>query len=484
MAEPYMDTKALKLDYMPEPTMINGIQTFLTANDMYLYCTYDSLANGKTISRKGRLYKSIKPYALAVENTEYPYITMPGSCYHDTPAWMLWELLDFILGEEIVGGYSVAWDHHRRTVYPKANGDSDWAYKKALGRQNENQLEWAQRSLRLDSASRNCVIVPWHSERDLKQYVSNKEADQQRGDTYQRLPCITTIQFSQREGTKQLDTFQYQRSLDFTGAIHTDLWRFSEISDYLARTCYPGGYGGSTTIFVGTLAIESYGAAAFVKFNKALEWWCNTPEIRNLQHYWPSNKDGYWMYDEGEVHGYTDPGKPKTKQYDYFLEQFENMAEAARHFYFCRFDQGMEAMNKVNYQFYRDWGFSLMAFAAQRLLERREQLESSLYDNKKVKASLAWVDDKLKTDQNWFVRNVTNHYQYQVLVETVRHLIMTGQYGLIENVEPQVAEGSDWIMIGVLIDAMLYTNANSRKKFMATCPQYADVVEFYNSIFG
>jgi thymidylate synthase len=463
--------------------MINGIQTFQTANDMYLYCTRDSLVNGMTISRKGRLYKSIKPYALAVENTEYPYIMMPGSCYHDTPAWMLWELLDFILGEEILGGYSVAWDKHRRTVYPKGNGDSDWAYKKALGRMNENQVEWAQRSLRLDSASRNCVIVPWHPDRDLKQYVANKERDLQRGDTYQRLPCITTIQFSQRERTKMLDSFQYQRSLDFTGAIHTDLWRFSEIADYLARTSYPGGQGGSTTIFVGTLAIESYGAAAFVKFNKALEWWCNEPGIRNLQYNWPSNKDGLWYYDEDELSSFIDPNKPRQKQYDYFLDQFENLATVARHFYYCRFEEGLAAMSLVTYQYYRDWAFSLMAFAAQRLLERREQLESSLYDSKKIKASLEWIDTKLHDNPNYFVQNVTNYYQYHVLVETVRNLMATGKSHLVGYVEP-TCEDNEWVMIGVMIDAMLYTSARQRSDLVKADPQYKDIVEFYNSIFG
>jgi hypothetical protein len=442
------------------------------------------LANGHTISRKGRLYKSVKPYALAVENTEYPYIMMPGSCYHDTPAWMLWELLDFVLGEEILGGYSVAWDHHRRTVYPKGNGDSDWAYKKALGRMNENQLGWAQRSLRLDSASRNCVIVPWHADRDLKQYVANKEADQQRGDTYQRLPCITTIQFSQREGQgeKGLDSFQYQRSLDFTGAIHTDLWRFSEMADYLARTSYPGGHGGSTTIFVGTLAIESYGAAAFVKFNKALEWWCNEPNIRNLQHCWPSNKDGTWVYYENEVVQTDCPVKPKQKQYDFFQNQFELLAQAARHFYWCRFEEGLAVLDNLKYQYYRDWAFALMAFAAQRLLERREQLETSLYDSKKVKASIAWVDAKLNDNPNYFIHNVTNYYQYHVLVETMRHLIITGKGSLINNLSPTI--DNEWVMIGAMIDAMLYTNKRQRMNLVLNSPDWAEVAEFFEATFA
>lgn len=469
----YMDTGALKLGYVPEPTSYrDGVQVFDNPNDMYLACTYDMMAHSTVIKRKGRLYMSRKPFAFAVDNTAKSYIIMPGSNYHDRPAWMFWELFDFFVGEEVVGGYSIAWDKHRRTYYPKHNGQSDWAYKKALGKVNEGQVWWAQRSLRQDSASRNCVISPWHAERDLKRYVWNKEEDMQRGSTYQRLPCIIAAQFTQREGTKMLDSFQYQRSMDFTGAVHCDLWRFAEVADWLARTSYPGGYGGGMTIFIATAAIESYGAGAFVKFNKALDWWCNDEYPRLIIDCWPSNKDGW---------DYTEEAKPARLQYDWFLDQWKHFEMAARHFFYWRFDEGLEELEQVPYVYWRDWGHCLLITAAMLAEERRAKIEAQMPDGKKTNEAYAWIDEHPLPD---LLPKVTNYYQYYAAVELVRSYIHRRKFdniGYVLDYLPTEPVDPWW---GVMIDAMLYTSKRQRAKLAEYDEQYREAVEFYDGIFG
>lgn len=466
----YLSTKNIVMDYLPEPTIANGVQMFDNANDAYIRALYDIMSIGTVMKRKGRLYISKKPYTFGVKNTEYSYIILPGSCYHDRPAWMLYELMDFFTGEEVVGGYSVAYDKHRRTVYPKGNGESDWGYKKALGAMNEDQLSWAQRSLRLDSVSRNCVISPWHAERDLKRYVHNKELDLQRGDTYQRLPCITTLQFTREDAEKALSCFQYQRSMDYTGAVHCDLWRFAEITDYLARTSYPGGFGGPITIFIGTLAIESYGAAAFVKFNKALEWWSSDEAIRNLHKLWPSHKDGY---------SYTEPNKPHNKQYEWFDAEIAKLLNATRAAYYCRYEELDAIINDIQYQYYKDYANALRFLSMMRIKEETGIAES-LHDSKKVQASLAYVNSNGLVPA---VGDVTNYYQYWCAVEYVRYCIVNRIYD-IHDVWKVLPQDDGALETGVMIDALVFTGKHDRNALRKALPEYNDIIDWYEWVFG
>lgn len=466
----YMDTKNINVDWRPSVSIKDGVQTFDSANDAYLYTLYDIMTTATVMKRKGRLYMSKKPYTFRVENTNYGYITLPGSCYHDRPAWMFYELMDLFVGEEVVGGYSVAYDKHRRTVYPKANGESDWGYKKALGAMNENQVWWAQRSLRLDSVSRNCVIAPWHAERDLKRYVANKELDQQRGDTYQRLPCITTLQFTREDKDKGLGCFQYQRSMDFTGAVHCDLWRFAEVSDMLARTSYPGGYGGPIVIFVGTLAIESYGAAAFVKFNKALEWWSSDDDIRNLHLLWPSNKDGYT---------YTEPNKPHNKQYDWYDLEFQALLQATRASYYARYEELDGIIDNIQYQYYKDYANVLRFLSMMRMVENTDVL-TSLYDSKKVQAAHKYV---LTEGLVPAIGKVTNYYQYWCAVEYLRYCIVNRVYDIDNLWSVLPVTDNSMLEVGLLVDAMVFTSKRDRTALRQARPQLVDVIDWYEWVF-
>src|SRR5690606_21352977 len=125
---------------------------------------------------------SFKPYNFRVRDTSNTMITLPGSNYHDPIPWLFAELFDWIAGPVVAGGRSVRFDKHRRTVYPRANGEDDWSYKTAFGSAGgQGQLEWARRHLRMDPASRSCVVTPWDWERDLVRYTARKELEISKG---------------------------------------------------------------------------------------------------------------------------------------------------------------------------------------------------------------------------------------------------------------------------------------------------------------
>ena len=271
-----MEKRKLKLGYTPKYRISNGIVEYETPNDMYIGVLTDFLDNAPVISRKGRLYLSFKPCCFKVKNVSNTMIILPGSNYHDPIPWLFEELFDWLSGPVVAGGQSVRFDKHRRTVYPKGNGEDDWSYKTAFGKNGgQAQLDWARKHLNLDPSSRSCVITPWDWERDLVKYTARKAEQLDKKEEYQRLPCMTAVQMSVDDTLeppykKGLNIMCSQRALDFTGAVHTDLFRLAEAGQWAASGAYPGGILGSISVMAGTCVIESFGAQRFLEFGNYL----------------------------------------------------------------------------------------------------------------------------------------------------------------------------------------------------------------------
>ena len=385
--EPVLDIEPVIPKVPADPVIRNGLVTFPEVHSAFMWTIKSLLEEGMVITRKGRFYRTLKPLCFQVESTNPSLLTLPGSNFHDPQPWMFSELMDWITGPLATGGWSIKYDKHRRTVYPRASGDEDWSYKSEFGRAGRAQLEWARRSLRQDSAPRNCVITAWNVDRDLIRYVSRKEKTEQygtgKGEEYQRLPCILSAQFTVDEQVDKhgLKVMVTQRSLDAEGAWHTDVFRCAEAAHWLALTSMTnGGHGGGLTTYANTCVVESYGAEMFVRLGRLLEIWKSDPDFLTIPWQFPDTKSQY----PAEV--------PKQKAYDWWYSQWELVELCWSNIYKAQWELFMKRLPYIKYPYWQDLLLTLATFECLIQEKRAPEIRQQFYDAKQVLEGLNWLD--------------------------------------------------------------------------------------------
>jgi len=474
-----MEIEPLNLKYVPKTTISNGVVQYETPNDMYLGVLKDFLENAKVISRKGRLYLSFKPYVFKVRNTSNSMITLPGSNYHDPIPWLLSELFDWLHGPTVVGGRSVLFDKHRRTVYPRGNGEDDWSYKTSFGLEGgQGQLDWARKHLSMDATSRSCVMSPWEYQRDLIKFTARKQEELNKGEEYQRLPCIASIQFSQDDTLeppyrKGANIFCHQRALDFTGAIHTDLYRLIESAQWAASGAYPKGISGNLTCMAGTCVIESFGKQRFVEFTNLIKWWTDTPSCLDILDQYPNTN---LCIDNPEI-----PNMPSIKSYAWFMSEWHKAELAIYDATKGHWDLFMQKVEEIEYQYYKDFAYSMAIFEWCLQEEMAPELIAYHWDAPQLVAAKKWADNLKVYPPFFFLYQIKNSYKYLCSSELVRLFIVRKDW---ENLNYLINEisGNKRNKNNLLMDASRFLNKRQRTELFGMA-DYKDFGELYNSIF-
>lgn len=471
--------RTLDLGYTPESTIHNGVVTYETPNDMYLGVLKDFLDNAPVISRKGRLYLSFKPYVFSIKDVSNTMIMLPGSNYHDPIPWLFSELFDWLHGPLVAGGRSVRFDKHRRTVYPKGNGEDDWSYKAAFGQAGgEGQLDWARRHLAMDSTSRSCVMSPWKWERDLMKYTARKELEIGKGEEYQRLPCIISTQFSVNETLeypykKGVNVFCHQRALDFTGAIHTDLFRMAESAHWAATGAYPNGMAGSVTFMAGTSVIESYGASKFVEFGNLMEWWTNTPSCLNILDHYPVTNQCF----QNPVAN----GAPKQKSFDWFQGEWRKLELCVQNAIKGQWETFETRVQEIKYQYYKDFAYLLAAFEYELQNELKPEILAYHWDAPQVKRAQDWAESLGMYPTIYLIGKIKNWFKYAASAYMVSVFAKRKDYDhlheLLNRFKSNRANKDN-----LLMDACRFLNKRERDKLFAL-EEYQQFGSLYRKIF-
>lgn len=426
-----MGKKTLNLGYTPETHIKNGVVEYKTPNDMYLGVLQDFLENAPVISRKHRLYLSFKPYTFTVKDASNSMIMLPGSNYHDPIPWLFSELFDWLHGPVVAGGRSVRFDKHRRTVYPRGNGEDDWSYKSAFGREGgQGQLDWVRRHLRIDPSSRSCVMSPWEVEKDLIRYTARKEKGIAKGDEYQRLPCILSVQMSRNDALeapykKGLNVFTHQRALDFTGAIHTDFFRISESAQWAAATGYPGGMTGAVTFMAGTCVVESFGAKRFNEFANLMEWWTNTPSCLNIL-------DGYKITNQC-LQNPTAKNAPKREAYLWFMKEWEKTEICVQNAIKGQWDKFEERVETIEYQYYKDFAYTLAAFEYELQYDLAPEILAYHWDAPQFVRAQEWAESLGQYPTFYLMSKIKNWFKYCVSAYLTTAFIQRKDYKKLEE---------------------------------------------------
>jgi len=356
-------------------------------------------------------------------------ITLPGSNYHDPIPWFFCELFDWLHGARVAGGRSVRFDKHRRTVYPRANGEDDWSYKTAFGATGQGQLGWAMRHLKQDSTSRRCVISPWQWERDLVRFTARMEEGLNRGEEYQRLPCIVGIQYSAddtlEEGKKGLNTMMMQRALDFTGAVHTDFFRVAESAHWLATHSYTGGYAGHFTCLANTCVIESYGAQRFNEFKKLMEWW-NSDELSRsiLKYYIKTNQS----LDSPQTEG-----APSRKAYEWYDTQWKNTELCINNAIKNQWRLFSERLAQVEYRYNRDFANLMALFEFLLLEELAPEIIKYHWDAEQCAEARNLEQTLGEYPPFYFLKQIQNWMQYYAGAELTRIFVKRRDWHKLEE---------------------------------------------------
>ena len=471
--------RKLDIGYRPEKEIVNGIVTYKTPNDMYLGVLEDFLTNASVLSRKGRLYLSFKPYCFSVKDASNSMIMLPGSNYHDPIPWLFSELFDWLHGPIVAGGRSVRFDKHRSTVYPKGNGEDDWSYKTAFGKDGgEAQLDWARRHLAVDPTSRSCVISPWRFNKDLIRYTARKELNMNKGDEYQRLPCIVSDQMSVNDTLeypykKGANVFCHQRALDFTGAIHTDFFRLTESAHWAATGAYPNGMVGSVTFLAGTCVVESFGAQKFVEFGNLLEWWTNTPSCLNIL-------DGYKVTNQC----FQNPvakNAPKQKSYDWFMKEWGKTEICVQNAIKGQWELFIERVEQIEYQYYKDFAYLLAAFEYELQYDLSPEVLAYHWDAPQVKRAKDWADSLDKYPTFYLIGKIQNWFKYAASAYLVAAFMQRKDYDKLEELLNRFKSNRK-NKDNLLMDACRFANKRQRDALFQL-DGYKDFAKIYRRIF-
>lgn len=471
--------RKLDLGYTPTSTIKNGVVLYNTPNDMYMGVLRDFLENAPVISRKGRLYLSFKPYVFSIEDLSNTMIMLPGSNYHDPIPWLFSELFDWLHGPLVAGGQSVRFDKHRRTVYPKGNGEDDWSYKVTFGNSGgEGQLDWARRHLAIDSTSRSCIISPWKWDRDLVKYTARKEKNLNKGDEYQRLPCIVSTQFSVNETLeyprkKGTNVFCHQRALDFTGAIHTDLFRMAEAAHWAATGAYPNGMTGSVTFMAGTSVIESFGASKFVEFGNLLEWWTNTPSCLSILDCYPITNQCF--------KNPVAKNSPRQKSYLWFQSEWEKLELCVQNAIKGQWDLFSERVKTIDYLYYRDFAYLIAVFEYELQDELRPEILAYHWDAPQVKRAEDWKNSLEMNPAIFLISKIKNWFKYAASAYLLSVFAKKKDYDSINELLNRFKSNRK-NKDNLLMDACRFIDKRNRDSLFRLT-EYSDFGSLYKRIF-
>lgn len=461
----------------PKGKLVQGAMQWETPNDMYIGVLRDFLENAKVSKRKGRFYLTLKPVVFGIKDLSQTMIMLPGSNYHDPIPWLFAELFDWLSGPLVAGGQSIMFDKHRRTVYPRANGEDDWSYKTALGlKGGEGQLDWARRHLRLDSASRSCVISPWKVERDLIKYTARKELELNKGEEYQRLPCMTAIQYSTddtSEFKKGLNCFMHQRALDFTGAAHCDVFRIAETQHWLATNSMPNGYAGKMTVMAGTCVIESYGAGRFIEFGNLIEWWTSTPELMHIERNYPVNN----ICMQNPSLDYT----PSMKTYDWFMKEWQLVEICVYNAIKCQWNKFEERLANMKYAYYRDYCLAMAVFNWLLMEDFAPHMRKYHWDAKQILEALNWGGDLNEYPPFHWLKRIEGWMQYFVSAELVRKFIVEQDWERLEELRTLTPQNKK-LWLPLLVEASRFLGKRQRDK-MWQQDGFGEFKKLYDQLF-
>lgn len=474
-----MGKRQLDLGYVPDTTICNGVVQYETPNDMYIGVLTDFLNNASVISRKHRLYMSFKPYVFTVKDASNTMIMLPGSNYHDPIPWLFEELFDWLHGPVVAGGRSVRFDKHRRTVYPRGNGEDDWSYKSSFGREGgQGQLDWARRHLSVDSTSRSCVMSPWNVEKDLVRYTARKEKELSKKDEYQRLPCILSVQMSANETLefpykKGTNAFVHQRALDFTGAIHTDFFRIAESVQWAASSAYSQGRAGAITFMAGTCVIESFGAQRFNEFANLLEWWTNTPSCLNILDQYPITN---LCMQNPEI-----DNVPKRLSYEWFLSEWEKTEVCIQNAIKGQWELFEARVEEIQYRYYKDFAYLLAIFEWELQYDLKPEIIKYHWDAPQFKRAQEWADSLNMYPSIYLLSKIKNWFKYMGSAYLVNAFGQRGDYDKMYEVLNRF-KSNRRNTDNLLMDASRFWNKRTRDKIFEIS-DYTSFGNLYKTIF-
>lgn len=467
------------LKYEPKYKVSHGVVQYETPNDAYIGVLLDFLTTAKVSKRKGRFYLTLKPVVFSIADLSQTMIMLPGSNYHDPIPWLFAELFDWLSGPLVAGGQSIMHDKHRRTVYPRANGEDDWSYKSAFGlKGGEGQLDWARRHLRMDASSRGCIVTPWKVERDLIKYTARKELEVNKGEEYQRLPCISSMQFSTddtSEDKKGLNSMIHQRALDFTGAAHTDIYRIAEAQHWLATNSIPNGHAGSMTVLAGTCVIESYGAGRFVEFGRLMEWWCSDKELLSIADNYSLNNICF----RNPSLEYT----PSMKTYDWFMKQWQLVELCVYNSYKNQWSLFEDRLTGIQYEYYKDFCLSMAVFNWLLMEDFAPDIRKYHWDAKQILEALQWGSDLNEYPPFHWLKRIDSWMQYFVSVELARKFIVEQDWERLEELWDLVPVNSK-LQIPIMMDASRFLGKRQRDKLFSQTSAYTEFQSLYDQIFA
>jgi len=472
-----MSDYPLNMDYTPEAKIKNGVVQYKNPNDAFMGVVKDFLEDAKVVSRKGRLYLSLKPKLFGIADLSDTMITLPGSNYHDPIPWLFAELFDWLSGPLVAGGQSSLFDKHRRTVYPRANGEDDWGYKSAFGLvEGEGQLDWARRHLRMDPSSRSCVISPWKVTRDLIKYTSRKELEINKGEEYQRLPCIASIQLTTddtSESKKGLQSMVHQRALDFTGAAHTDIFRIAESQHWCAVCSMPNGYTGSMTVMAGTCVIESYGAARFQEFHRLMEWWSSDPKLLGILDGYERNN----ICEQNQKLTYT----PATKTYEWFFQQWQKTEISIYNAIKNQWGLFEQRVADIKYEYWRDYTYSMACFWYLLRYEMLPEISAYHWDAKSIKSATDWSEQLGEYPPFYWLKKINNWMAYYVTAELARKFIADQNWSRLDELW-SLTEQTKKFKYYMLTDSSRFLNKRQMDKLWLR-PEYKQFGELWAYLF-
>lgn len=474
-----MEKRVLNIGYTPKTSISNGVVKYETPNDMYLGVLQDFLDNASVLSVKHRLYLSFKPYVFTVKNPSNTMIMLPGSNYHDPIPWLFEELFDWLHGPVVAGGRSVLFDKHRRTVYPRGNGEDDWSYKSSFGREGgQGQLDWARRHLHIDPTSRSCVMSPWNIGKDLIKYTARKEKDLSRGDEYQRLPCMISVQMSTDSTLdfpykKGANTFIHQRALDFTGAIHTDFFRIAESAQWAAASAYPNGMAGEITFMAGTCVVESYGAKKFREFGNLMEWWTNTSSCLNILDQYPQTN---LCFQNPSV-----KAMPKQKTYDWFMQEWEKTEVCVQNAIKGQWNLFQERIDKIEYQYYKDLAYLMAVFEWELQNDLKPEILKYHWDAPQVKRAEEWAKSLSTYPSIYLLSKIKNWFKYMGSAYLVQAFAQREDYDHMHEVLNRFKSNRK-NKDNLLMDASRFWNKRTRNKIFEIS-DYKEFGNLYRRIF-
>jgi hypothetical protein len=471
----YTQDRVINAPNMLPPVFHQGLITFNTPNDMYMYTVKDMLENAPTTKRGFKSYRSYKPYAFRILNTDVPMICLPGHNWADTWDWYLDGLMDCIHGEESIGGRSIRYDRFRRDRYPKANGAPDWGFHLAFGKEGGNLLDWMRRSIKLDPTTRQAVCSVWDNGRDLKKRTKRGELDVSRKEEHQRLPCPTAFQLSQSNDNKGLDSFIHLRALDFDGAVTTDIFRFSEFAHICAIGGYPKGYSGGMTMMAATCVLESHGAEGFVVLGNMVEWYDHDPILRNgeiMKAYETTRQCSTFL----------EPNAPNQKAYVWFMQELDKLSLVYHNWLKCQWRLGLERLEDIKYGYFRDMAYASAAFEWMLSEYAGTEIKRAYPEVKHIKEHLDLPSTLGEYPAFWFLRRIRGFWQYFVSVECARHFLHLGDFEKLAQLfelTPQTKAFKNYIMA----DACVYTVRKNHRHNARNVPEFKEAIDLYHSIF-